>query len=83
MGRRRLHMHFLFIIMARETLSFTVQPKAGRWMKLGYFGIEVYIHQPSSLGLDGETYCIPLPGGWMKFAHKISAFSLANIFGLA
>ena len=44
MGRRRLHMHFLFIIMARETLSFTVQPKAGRWMKLGYFGIEVYIH---------------------------------------
>ncbi len=31
MGRRRLHMHFLFIIMARETLSFTVQPKVGRW----------------------------------------------------
>ena len=24
-------MHFLFIIMARETLSFTVQPKVGRW----------------------------------------------------
>ena len=31
MGRRRLHMHFLFIIMARETLSFTVQPRVGRW----------------------------------------------------
>ena len=83
MGRRRLHMHFLFIIMARETLSFTVQPKAGRWMKLGYFGIEVYIRQPSSLGLDGGTYCTPFPGGWMKLAHKISASPLANIFGLA
>ena len=83
MGRRRLHMHFLFIIMARETLSFTVQPKAGRRMKLGYFGIEVYIHQPSSLGLDGGTYCIPFPGGWTKLAHKISASPPANIFGLA
>ena len=61
MGRRRLHMHFLFIIMARETLSFTVQPKAGRWMKLGYFGIEVYIHPPSSLGLDGGNILHTLP----------------------
>ena len=36
-------MHFLLVIMAGNRLSFTVQPKAGRWMKLGYFGIEVYI----------------------------------------
>ena len=32
-------------------------------MKHGYFGIEVYIHRPSSLGLDGGAYCLPTPGG--------------------
>ena len=41
--RSGLLVHFLFVIMVGEILSFTVQPKAGRWMKLGYFCIEVYI----------------------------------------
>ena len=36
-------MHILLIITTGERLSFTVQPKAGRWMKLAYFCNEVYI----------------------------------------
>ncbi len=36
-------MHFLLVIMAGDRLSFTVQPKAGRWMKLAYFCNAVYI----------------------------------------
>ena len=55
-------MHFLLVIIKGETRSVTVQPKAGRWMKLGYFGIEVYIQRPSSLGLDGEAYSMPTLG---------------------
>ena len=43
MGRSGLPMHFLLVIIKGETPSVTVQPKAGRWMTLGYFGIEVYI----------------------------------------
>ena len=35
--RRRLLMHFQLVIMTRERLLFTVQPKAGRWMKPAYF----------------------------------------------
>ena len=35
-------MHFLLVIMAGDRLSFTVQPKAGRWMKLAYFCNAVY-----------------------------------------
>ena len=30
-------MHFQLIIMTEERLLFTVQPKAGRWMKPAYF----------------------------------------------
>ena len=36
-------MHFLLVITTEERLSFTVQPKAGRWMKLAYFCNAVYI----------------------------------------
>ena len=36
-------MHFLLVITTEERLSFTVQPKAGRWMKIAYFCNEVYI----------------------------------------
>ena len=36
-------MLFLFVIITGERLSFTVQPKAGRLMKLGYFCNAVYI----------------------------------------
>ena len=36
-------MHFQLVVLRENALSVTVQPKAGRWMKLGYFGIEVYI----------------------------------------
>ena len=52
--------------MMGKTFFVTVQPKAGRWMKHGYFGIEVYIQRPSSLGLDGGAYCLPTPGGGKK-----------------
>ncbi len=30
-------MHFLLVVMMGLRLSFTVQPKAGRWMKPAYF----------------------------------------------
>ena len=36
-------MHFQSAFMRENTFSVTVQPKAGRWMKHGYFGIAVYI----------------------------------------
>ena len=36
-------MHFQLVVLRENALSVTVQPKAGRLMKLGYFGIEVYI----------------------------------------
>ena len=52
-------------------------------MKLGYFCIEVYIHRPSSLGLDGGAYSIPTPEGRIKLSHKTYALPLANIFCLA
>jgi len=35
--RRRLLRLFQFVIITGERLSFTVQPKAGRWMKQAYF----------------------------------------------
>ena len=30
-------MHFQLVIMTEERLLFTVQPKAGQWMKPAYF----------------------------------------------
>ena len=35
--RRRLLRHHLYVSQSEKELSFTVQPKAGRWMKQAYF----------------------------------------------
>ena len=56
-------MHFQLAFVRENTRSVTVQPKAGRWMKLGYFFNAVYIHRPSSLGLDGGAYSLAALGG--------------------
>ena len=56
-------MHFQLVVMMGKTFFVTVQPKAGRWMKLGYFCNAVYIHRPSSLGLDGGAYSLAALGG--------------------
>ena len=74
--RWRLLLHFQQVVMTRKRVSVTVQPKAGRWMKLRYFCRAVYILRPSSLGLDGGDIQYARLGSRMRLAHEASSFHL-------
>ena len=77
--RWKLLLPFQSVIMTGKIHPATVQPKAGRWMKPGYFCIEVYIQRPSSLGLDGECILHPSPRRPNKACTWDICFPLANI----
>ena len=51
----------------------TVQPKARRWEELTYLGGSIYLHPPSSLGLDGGP--VPLQGpSWLPRVPMQSSY---------